>query len=212
MPIGLWRLFQSRHASELIEALNKHNDSLNRTNIQIVHNIANPTTVGVHAAYSSLKDQEKAAQENFSAGLPKIFRELDVTIQDSQFFTSDVTNDPDNTTMGKHEYVVYTGGQVKIGTVADQIAIAQKVTELVGPELLANGIRADHIRSLSGVPMNRIIWRMGFPTLDGVEDEITSLQSDGDNEVAAGIREWLSNMDTLVRGVFKVRRKFGSLG
>ena len=27
MPIWLWRLFQSRHASELIEALNKHNDS-----------------------------------------------------------------------------------------------------------------------------------------------------------------------------------------
>ena len=66
------------------------------------------------------------------------------------------------------------------------------------------------MRAVSGNNVNKMAYRLGLPTIEAAEEFIT--RSPGSRpEVADDLKEWLSNMTAVSRGVFKVKRKFGPL-
>ena len=111
--------------------------------------------------------------------------------------------------MGKTKYVVMTGGPVKIGAVANAVEIARRIEAKIGPDQLKNGISSSLLRPLTGVPMNRVIHRVGLPSLEAAEQYISASPGDWPADVVEDIREWISNFTQLNRALFEVVRSFG---
>ncbi len=210
MPIGLYRAIETPKARDFIDAVNAFNDKLGKTNVQILHNIANPTQISFFTVFDSLADFESQSEEMVSAGLPELVRSHDVKLINYGFITSEASNDPERTMVGQHSYVVLTGGLVKIGKMADVIACGSRVIEKIGPEHLSNGIGSSLLRAVSGTNLNTIAHRVGLPSIEATEQFI--MQKPGERpDIADDVKEWLGNMESIRRGVFKVRRKFGPL-
>ena len=210
MSIILMRSFEANQPSKFIEALNAHNDAHNRKNVAMGQNLAKPSLIIIGGVYESLAEQQVQALENKKAmesglmdraGSPKLL--------DQGFFNMEVTNDPDRTLMGKTKYVVMTGGPVKIGAVANAVEIARRIEAKIGPDQLKNGISSSLLRPLTGVPMNRVIHRVGLPSLEAAEQFISTSPGDWPADVAEDLREWISNFTQLNRGLFEVVRSFG---
>ena len=210
MPIGLYRQLETPQPRDFIEAVNSLNDKLGKNNVQILHNLAKPSQIVVFAGYKSLADCESQGEEYVSAGLPGIVRDHGVSLVDQGFIVIEAVNDPNNTLRGTHDYVVLTGGLVKIGTMPNVIAAASRVIEKIGPEQLSQGISSMVMRAVSGNNVNKMAYRLGLPSSEAAEEFIT--RSPGSRpEVADDLKEWLSNMTAVSRGVFKVKRKLGPL-
>ena len=208
--IGLYRQLETPQPRDLIEALNSLNDKLGKNNVQILHNLAKPREIVVLAGYKSLADCESQSEEYVSAGLPGIVRDHGVSLVDQGFIVREVSNDPNNTLVGTHDYVVLTGGLVKIGAMSNVIEAASRVIEKIGPEQLSQGISSMVMRAVSGNNLNKIAYRLGLPSIQAAEEFITR-SPDSRPEVADDLKEWLSNMTAVSRGVFKVKRKLGPL-
>ena len=208
MPIGLYRHVETPQPRDFIEAVNSLNDKLGKKNVQILHGIAKPNQVLIFAAYKSLAECESQSDEYVSAGLPQIVRDHGVSLVDQGFITVEASNDPERTMVGTHDYVVLTGGLVKIGKMAEVIASGSRVIEKIGPELLSHGIGSMLIRALSGTNLNMVANRVGLPTSEAAEEFITRSPG-GRPEIAEDMKEWLGNMKSITRGVYKVKRKFG---
>ena len=69
-------------------------------------------------------------------------------------------------------------------------------------------IRDRLIRALSGTNLNMVANRVGLPTSEAAEEFITRSPG-GRPEIAEDMKEWLGNMKSITRGVFKVKRKWG---
>ena len=208
--IGLYRQLETPQPRDLIEALNSLNDKLGKNNVQILHNLAKPREIVVLAGYKSLADYESQSEEYASAGLPEIARDHGVSLVDQGFMVIEAVNDPNNTLRGTHDYVVLIGGLVKIGAMPNVIAVASRVIEKIGPEQLSQGISSMVMRAVSGNNVNKMAYRLGLPSIEAAEEFIT--RSPGSRpEVADDLKEWLSNMTAVSRGVFKVKRKLGPL-
>ena len=208
--IGLYRQLETPQPRDFIEAANSLNDKLGKNNVQILHNLAKPREIVVLAGYKSLADYESQSEEYASAGLPEIARDHGVSLVDQGFMVIEAVNDPNNTLRGTHDYVVLTGGLVKIGAMPNVIAVASRVIEKIGPEQLSQGISSMVMRAVSGNNVNKMAYRLGLPSIEAAEEFIT--RSPGSRpEVADDLKEWLSNMTAVSRGVFKVKRKLGPL-
>ena len=208
--IGLYRQLDTPQPRDLIEAVNSLNDKLGKNNVQILHNLAKPREIVVLAGYKSLADYESQSEEYVSAGLPEIARDHGVNLVDQGFMVIEAVNDPNNTLRGTHDYVVLTGGLVKIGAMSNVIEAASRVIEKIGPEQLSQGIRCMVMRAVSGNNLNKIAYRLGLPSIQAAEEFITR-SPDSRPEVADDLKEWLSNMTAVSRGVYKVKRKLGPL-
>ena len=210
MPIGLYRQLETPQPRDFIEAANSLNDKLGKNNVQILHNLAKSSQIVVLAGYKSLADYESHSEEYVSAGLPGIARDHGVSLVDQGFFVREAINDPNLTLLGGHDYVVLTSGLVKIGAMSNAIAAASRVIEKIGPEQLSQGISSMVMRAVSGNNVNKMAYRVGLPSSEAAEEFIT--RSPGSRpEVADDLKEWLSNMTAVSRGVFKVKRKLGPL-
>ena len=208
--IGLYRQLETPQPRDLIEALNSLNDKLGKNNVQILHNLAKPREIVVLAGYKSLADYESQSEEYVSAGLPEIARDHGVNLVDQGFMVIEAVNDPNNTLRGTHDYVVLTGGLVKIGAMPNVIAVASRVIEKIGPEQLSQGISSMVMRAVSGNNVNKMAYRLGLPSIEAAEEFIT--RSPGSRpEVADDLKEWLSNMTAVSRGGGEVKRKLGPL-
>ena len=208
--IGLYRQLDTPQPRDLIEAVNSLNDKLGKNNVQILHNLAKPREIVVLAGYKSLADYESQSEEYVSAGLPEIARDHGVNLVDQGFMVIEAVNDPNNTLRGTHDYVVLTGGLVKIGAMPNVIAVASRVIEKIGPEQLSQGISSMVMRAVSGNNVNKMAYRLGLPSIEAAEEFIT--RSPGSRpEVADDLKEWLSNMTAVSRGGVKVKRKLGPL-
>ena len=210
MSIILMRSFEASQPSKFIEALNTHNDAHNRKNVAMGQSLAKPSQIIVGGVYESLAEQQEQALENRKAmesglmeraGSPKLV--------DQGFFNMDVTNDPDGTLVGTTKYVVMTGGPVKIGTLANVVDITRRINDKIGSDQLKNGISSGLLRPMTGVPMNRAIYRVGLPSLEAAEQFINVTPGDWPADVAEDLREWMSNFTQLNRGLFEVVRSFG---
>ena len=208
MPIGLYRDLETPQPRDFIEAVNSLNDKLGKKNVQILHSIAKPNQVLIFAGYQSLAECESQSDEYVSAGLPQIVRDHGVSLVDQGFTTMEASNDPELTTLGTHDYIVLTSGLVKIGKMAEVIACGSRVIEKIGPELLSQGIASGLLRAISGTNLNVVANRVGLPTSEATEEFITRSPG-GRPEIAEDMKEWLGNMTSIHRGVFKVKRKFG---
>jgi len=208
MPIGLYRELETPQPRDFIEAVNSLNDKLGKKNVQILHSIAKPNQVLIFAGYKSLAECESQSDEYVSAGLPQIVRDHGVSLVNQGFFVVEASNDPELTLLGTHDYVVLTAGSVKIGAMPNVLAAASRVIEKIGPEQLSQGISATIIRAVSGTNLNSIGYRLALPTSEAAEEFITRSPG-GRPEVAEDLKEWLSNMTAVQRGVFKVKRKWG---
>ena len=102
-----------------------------------------------------------------------------------------------------------TGGPVKIGAVANVVEIARRVEAKIGPDQLKNGISSSLLRPLTGVPMNRVIHRVGLPSLEAAEQYISASPGDWPADVVEDVREWISNFTQLNRALFEVVRACG---
>ena len=128
--IGLYRQLDTPQPRDLIEAVNSLNDKLGKNNVQILHNLAKPREIVVLAGYKSLADYESQSEEYVSAGLPEIARDHGVNLVDQGFMVIEAVNDPNNTLRGTHDYVVLTGGLVKIGADLPPIALPLIISDL----------------------------------------------------------------------------------
>ena len=210
MPIGLYRAIETHKARDFIDAVNDLNDKLGKTNVQILHALSIPSRVLVFSVFDSLADFESHSEELFSAGLPEIARNHEIKLTDQAFITSAASNDPERTLLGKHSYVVLTGGVVKIGKMADVIASGSRFIEKIGPERLSKGIGTQLLRALSGNNLNSVALRVALPSIEATEEFIMEKPMER-TDIADDVKEWVSNMTSIRRGVFKVKRKFGSL-
>ncbi|KAA1302282.1 MAG: hypothetical protein EGP07_00110 [SAR202 cluster bacterium] len=208
MPIGLYRELETPQPRDFIEAVNSLNDNLGKKNVQILHSIAKPNQVLIFAGYKSLAECESQSDEYVSAGLPQIVRDHGVSLVDQGFSVIEASNDPEHTMLGTHDYVVLTGGLVKIGKMAEVIASGSRVIEKIGPELLSQGIASMLIRAVSGNNLNMVANRVALPSIEATEEFITRSPG-GRPEIAEDMKEWLGNMKSITRGVYKVKRKFG---
>jgi len=210
MPIGLYRHLETPQPRDFIEAANSLNDKLGTSNVQILHSLARPTQIVVFMASKSLADFESQSEEYVSAGLPELVRDHNVQLVNQGFIVAEAMNDPELTMLGTHDYVVLTSGLVKIGKMAEVIASGSRVIEKIGPELLSQGIASMLIRAVSGNNLNMVANRVALPSIEATEEFITRSPG-GRPEIAQDMKEWLGNMTSITRGVFKVKRKFGSL-
>ena len=210
MPIGLYRHLETPQPRDFIEAVNSLNDKLGKKNVQILHSIAKPNQVLIFAGYQSLAECESQSDEYVSAGLPQIVRDHGVSLVDQGFSVREASNDPEHTMLGTHDYVVLTGGLVKIGKMAEVIASGSRVIEKIGPEQLSHGIGSMLLRAVSGTNLNMVANRVALPSIEATEEFITRSPG-GRPEIADDMKEWLGNMTSITRGVYKVKRKFGSL-
>ena len=92
--------------------------------------------------------------------------------------------------------------------IRDRIASGSRVIEKIGPELLSHGIGSMLFRAVSGTNLNMVANRVALPTSEATEEFITRSPG-GRPEVAEDMKEWLGNMKSITRGVFKVKRKWG---
>ena len=210
MPIGLYRAIDAHKARDFIDAVNALNDKLGKTNVQILHALSIPSRVLVFSVFDSLADFESHSEELFSAGLPEIARNHEIKLTDQAFITRAANNDPEHTLLGKHNYVVLTGGVVKIGKMADVIASGSRFIEKIGPERLSKGIGTQLLRALSGNNLNSVALRVALPSIEATEEFIMEKPMER-TDIADDVKEWVSNMTSIRRGVFRVKRKFGSL-
>ena len=208
MPIGLYRQLETPQARDFIEAANSLNDKLGKSNVQILHNLARPTQIDVFMTLNSLADFESQSEEYVAAGLPELVRGHNVQLLNQGFIVAEASNDPELTMLGTHNYVVLTGGLVKIGKMAEVIASGSRVIEKIGPELLSHGIGSMLFRAVSGTNLNMVANRVALPTSEAAEEFITRSPG-GRPEIAEDMKEWLGNMKSITRGVFKVKRKWG---